>query len=475
MIDTNPNYPSEQLVPDVHHTISLPHVNCGYGNIKPIWVELLGTYSYSLDGDENVKVAIPGVPSIYTPPEEYPLVLKPDEVGLIDSNGYRLPHGPMEPCIKAIDTLKRDNFDIKDIDLILDRNIIRNLSKLCQEHSWKLQIESAPGRCKGTVDKWFADRGFGFLKILSCEDQPSLVGQRVYCHIKQLFPSLLRINYNLTGHVSFTLEDSQRGPVATNVIELEKPGSYFKFGIIKCNNGTVVIRRIERVNIGESTGYGRSFEGAVEKNENHSNMGFWEINLFDIGGLKTAVRSEVDAVIPKDKDATTKPNWIDDSGHRESALDRRKMYDYDTKEGLISTDIMIKENGRDHMINIDKDYDSIELKCLSNFPRHMRQITDYISQMRLGNTKKLVMANHKRGVIEREPTIYSLDDFVEAANIPDDHRETYDYIAQVLKQLIATCEEGVPYRVELNVEFGKAYLYEDESARPISSTSVNNI
>jgi len=472
MVHYTANYPAVVQAQEYHtavhadHTVDLSDVDCGPGTTVPKWEELLATYSYALNAEDVLKVVIPGVPSVYAPPPGYPLTLRQDEVGLVDANGFRVPFGPMEPCVKAINELKRNDFDLSHIDVVLDRNIIRNLSKFCQDHSRKLEIESASGRCIGTVDKWYPDRGFGFVQIVSCEHQPALVGQRVYCHISELYGKTTR-NYQLAGPLSFGVEEAERGPRATNVVELSKPGNYFNFGMIRCSNGTAIIRRMEKDNLGESAGYGKAFEKLVDGSTNRSIMGFWEINLFDIGGMKAAVRCEVDGVIPKSADSID-PNWTRDSGRCESDRDRRMINSYDNVEGLRSSDMVINQEGRDHMISIQQGFDSFELKCLSTFPRHLRQTTDYVNQMRLGNAKMLVMANHKRGTIERGPTIYSVEDFVQAANIPDDHREPYDYVVHVIKSLIATCKDNVPYRVEFDLQSGIASLYEDESARPIS-------
>eukprot|EP00915_Cephaloidophora_sp_WS-2016_P001514 GHVH01002123.1.p2 GENE.GHVH01002123.1~~GHVH01002123.1.p2 ORF type:complete len:109 (-),score=10.45 GHVH01002123.1:1040-1366(-) len=44
-----------------------------------------------------------------------------------DENSVRLPKGPMDAAIKAIEMLSPDDFDLKSLDVITDRSVLRSL------------------------------------------------------------------------------------------------------------------------------------------------------------------------------------------------------------------------------------------------------------------------------------------------------------------------------------------------------------
>ena len=82
--------------------------------------------SYNWLDEPQPTVLVPGIPPIWSPPSDVP-VLEPDTgARYIDQNKDRMPNSPFEPLICAIQA-HRPDFDFSAVDVITDRRSIRQL------------------------------------------------------------------------------------------------------------------------------------------------------------------------------------------------------------------------------------------------------------------------------------------------------------------------------------------------------------
>ncbi|KAL1893011.1 hypothetical protein Sste5346_006691 [Sporothrix stenoceras] len=98
----------------------------------------LASYSW-LDVAEPT-IAIPGSPARWSPPSRPQRVKKDSGLLYIAQNAARHPDSPLEPLFRALYT-EKPSFDIKDVDVVTDRNNLRKLLSFVNPTSTTYGIE----------------------------------------------------------------------------------------------------------------------------------------------------------------------------------------------------------------------------------------------------------------------------------------------------------------------------------------------
>ncbi|KAK0732024.1 hypothetical protein B0H67DRAFT_606564 [Lasiosphaeris hirsuta] len=108
--------------------------------------ELRHLASYSWLDRPKPTISVPGSPPCWSPPSGPPPKLQPDSGTVyIDQNAANSPRFPLEPLFRALYVEKPD-FDMRNIDLVTDRNNMRKLLRFVQASSkdaFQIRVEIA--------------------------------------------------------------------------------------------------------------------------------------------------------------------------------------------------------------------------------------------------------------------------------------------------------------------------------------------
>ncbi|KAF8454399.1 hypothetical protein BGX38DRAFT_1141095 [Terfezia claveryi] len=99
---------------------------------------LLSSYNWLSEESEHPSpsIVVPGHPSQWNPPK-LPQILSPDSgFTVITQNAYRLPECPIEPLLQAL-LITQPEFDLNEIHIICDRNVLQNLYNFVCRQSGK--------------------------------------------------------------------------------------------------------------------------------------------------------------------------------------------------------------------------------------------------------------------------------------------------------------------------------------------------
>jgi hypothetical protein len=82
--------------------------------------------SYNWIESSSPTIAVPGCPPLWSPPQTPRKVAKDSGLIYIAQNAFRYPESPLEPLFRSLYT-EKPSYDIRQVDLITDRNNIRKL------------------------------------------------------------------------------------------------------------------------------------------------------------------------------------------------------------------------------------------------------------------------------------------------------------------------------------------------------------
>eukprot|EP00915_Cephaloidophora_sp_WS-2016_P000446 GHVH01000568.1.p1 GENE.GHVH01000568.1~~GHVH01000568.1.p1 ORF type:complete len:381 (+),score=51.89 GHVH01000568.1:159-1301(+) len=363
----------------------------------------------------------------------------------------------MEVAIKAISILARPDYDIKKLDVIADRNIIRRLFKLV---TYTPKEFSATPVC-GFVKKWFPDRGFGFIT--------SDIGE-VYFSAYDVFMNpdgeMESADIDAGSLVKFDLQSKNSRETAVNVRKRDDSpfqckSSENQVGVVLTQCGTLIFRRLESC-LSTGVGYGHSFEhevGRYPKDCVDGLNGYFQVHALEMGDLKMAIRCETDCMV------TAKPIHRSDlklANHetlRSECLDDYRAAACDGVSGIGNLAIHQPCGNRESMMNELNGMESAELKCLSvNNPGNAQQ---YYVQLSIGSTDKIVLVRHNRGAISKPPTIRNRLEYAQDEEVDKPAVEAaFGKVAGILKAVREALkgEYDRPYVLKLDTYHGSGSL-----------------
>ncbi len=97
--------------------------------------------SYNWIEAPTPTIAVPGSPPLWSPPNAPRQVKKDSGLIYIAQNAARHPDSPLEPLFRAL-YLTNPSFDIRSIDVVTDRNVIRKLLSFINPSSTRNGLEA---------------------------------------------------------------------------------------------------------------------------------------------------------------------------------------------------------------------------------------------------------------------------------------------------------------------------------------------
>jgi hypothetical protein len=105
--------------------IPIPNIT-NVDKIEPSITKVEHLSSYNWIESSTPTIAVPGCPPLWSPPKIAQKVAKDSGLIYIAQNAYRHPESPLEPLFRSL-YIEKPSYNIRQVDLITDRNNIRKL------------------------------------------------------------------------------------------------------------------------------------------------------------------------------------------------------------------------------------------------------------------------------------------------------------------------------------------------------------